>query len=58
MFTALQQTPISCAILIITVVLLISMIRVNQRIAVLNAKQEAEMAAEHAAMEAESAAEQ
>lgn len=42
--------PISCIILIITVVLLVSMIRVNKRIAVLNEKQEAEMAAEHAAM--------
>lgn len=42
--------PISCVILIITVVLLVSMMRVNKRIAELNAKQEAEMAAEHAAM--------
>jgi len=43
--------PISCVILIVTVVLLVSMIRVNRRIAKLNAKQEAEMAAEHAKME-------
>ena len=43
--------PISAVILIITVVLLVSMIRVNRRIAKLNAKQEAEMAAEHAKME-------
>ncbi len=42
--------PISCIILIITVVLLVSMIRVNKRIAILNEKQEAEMAAEHAAL--------
>ena len=43
--------PISAVILIITVVLLVSMIRVNRRIAKLNEKQEAEMAAEHAKME-------
>ena len=43
--------PISAVILIVTVVLLVSMIRVNRRIAKLNAKQEAEMAAEHAKME-------
>jgi len=43
--------PISAVILIITVVLLVSMIRVNRRVAKLNEQQEAEMAAEHAKME-------
>lgn len=40
--------PISAVILIITVVLLVSMIRVNRRVAKLNEQQEAEMAAAHA----------
>ena len=43
--------PISAVILIITVVLLVSMIRVNRRVAKLNEQQEAQMAAEHAKME-------
>ncbi len=43
--------PISCIILIITVVLLVSMIRVNKRIAILNEQQEAQMAADHAALD-------
>lgn len=43
--------PISAVILIITIVLLVSMIRVNRRVAKLNEEQEAQMASEHAKME-------
>lgn len=43
--------PISCVILIITLVLLVSMIRVNRRVNKLNEEQEAQMAADHAKME-------
>lgn len=54
-YTIFFRRPISLVILIITVVLLISMMNVNKKIEALNAAQEAEMAAEHAAMEAEAA---
>ena len=42
------RRPISAVILIITVVMVISMMKVNKKIDQLNAQQEAEMAAEHA----------
>ena len=45
------RRPISLVILIITVVMVISMMRVNRRVNALNAEQEAAMAAEHAAGE-------
>lgn len=48
--------PISLTILVITVVLLISMMRVNKRIDALNAKQLEDMAAEHAAADLSAAA--
>lgn len=54
-YTIFVRRPISAVILIITVVLLVSMMRVNKRIEELNAKQEAEMAAEHAKMDEEAA---
>ncbi len=49
-FTIFVRRPISAVILIITVVMVISMMKVNKRIEALNAQQEAEMAAEHAKM--------
>ena len=55
-YTIFFRRPISLIILIITVVLLISMMRVNKRIEKLNAEQEAEMNAEHASIDAEMAA--
>ena len=42
------RRPISAVILIITVVMVVSMMKVNKKIDQLNAQQEAEMAAEHA----------
>lgn len=47
--------PISAAILIITVVLLVSMMRLNKKIEALNAKQMEDIAAEHAADDAAAA---
>ena len=47
------RRPISAVILIITVVMVISMMKVNKKVNELNAKQEAEMAAEHAKMAAD-----
>ena len=44
------RRPISLVILIITVVMVISMMRVNRRVNALNAEQEAAMAAEHEQM--------
>jgi len=51
-----MHKPITVVILVITVVLLVSMLRVNARIEKLNAEQEAEMAADHDAIEADAAA--
>ena len=48
-YTIFFRRPISLGILIVTVVLLTSMMRLNKRIQKLNAIQEAEMASEHAA---------
>lgn len=56
-YTIFFRRPISLCILILTVVLLYSMIKVNAKIEKLNAEQEAEMAAEHAAMDQEPSAE-
>ena len=50
-YTIFIRRPISAVILVITIVLLVSMMRVNKRIEALNAQQEAEMAAEHAKMD-------
>jgi len=49
-YTIFLRRPISAVILIITVVMVISMMKVNKKIEALNAQQEAEMAAEHAKM--------
>ncbi|MGN0976165.1 MAG: tripartite tricarboxylate transporter permease [Gemmiger sp.] len=56
-YSIFLRRPISLAILVITVVMLVSMMRLNKRINALNEKQEAQMAAEHAAMDAAAAAE-
>lgn len=48
--TIFVRRPISAVILLITVVLVVSMMRLNKKIEALNAKQEAEMAEEHANM--------
>ena len=50
-YTIFLRRPISLIILILTVVMVASMMRVNARVNKLNAEQEAEMAAEHAAMD-------
>ncbi len=50
------KRPISCVILIITVVLVISMIKINKRIEALNQAQMEEMMRDQAAMEKEAAA--
>ena len=52
-YSIFLRRPISAVILIITVVMVISMMKVNKKVNELNAKQEAEMAAEHAKMAAE-----
>ena len=57
-YTIFFRRPISLIILIITVVLVISMIRINKRVEKLNAEQEAKMAAEHAEMESDAPAEE
>ena len=44
------RRPISLVILVVTVALVVSMMRLNKKIEALNAKQEAEMALEHASM--------
>jgi len=49
-YTIFLRRPISAVILIVTVVMVISMMKVNKKIEALNAQQEAEMAAEHAKM--------
>ena len=49
-FTIFVRRPISAVILILTVVMVVSMMKVNKKIDQLNAQQEAEMAAEHAKM--------
>lgn len=49
-FTIFVTRPISLAILIITVIMVISMMRVNKKVNALNAEQEATMAAEHEAL--------
>lgn len=51
-YTIFVRRPISLAILVITVVLLISMMRVNAKIEALNQAQMEEMAKDHAAAEA------
>ena len=49
-YSIFVRRPISLVILIITVVMVFSMMRVNRRVNRLNAEQEAKMEAEHAAM--------
>ncbi|MCR5088611.1 MAG: tripartite tricarboxylate transporter permease [Oscillospiraceae bacterium] len=49
-YTIFVRRPISLVILLITVVMVFSMMRVNRRVNKLNAEQEAAMAAEHAEM--------
>ena len=49
-YSIFVRRPISLVILIITVVMVISMMRVNRRVNALNAEQEAAMAAEHEQM--------
>ena len=49
-YTIFVRRPISLVILIITVVMVASMMRVNKRVNALNAQQEAAMAAGHAKM--------
>ena len=56
-YTIFFRRPISLVILIITVVMVFSMMRVNKRVNKLNAEQEAAMAAEHAEAEAAAAEE-
>ena len=53
--TVFVRRPISAVILIITVVLVVSMMKLNKKIEALNAQQEKEMAAEHAAADAAAA---
>ncbi len=55
-YTIFVRRPISLVILIITVVMVISMMRVNKRVNKLNAEQEAAMASEHAQMGSEAEA--
>ena len=50
-YSIFVRRPISLVILIITVVMVISMMRVNKRVNKLNAEQEAAMAAEHEMMD-------
>ena len=52
-YSIFVRRPISLVILIITVVMVFSMMRVNRRVNKLNAEQEAKMEAEHAAMGSE-----
>ncbi|MCC8076272.1 MAG: tripartite tricarboxylate transporter permease [Clostridiales bacterium] len=52
-YTIFFRRPISLVILILTVVLLVSMMRLNKRIEKANAEQEAEMAANHQKFDAE-----
>ncbi len=52
-YSIFVRRPISLVILIITVVMVISMMRVNRRVNKLNAEQEAAMAAEHAELGSE-----
>ena len=55
-YSIFVRRPISLVILIITVVMVASMMRVNRRVNALNAEQEAVMAAEHEAEEKNEAA--
>lgn len=57
-YTIFLRRPISLVILLLTVLMLVSMMRLNKRINDLNEKQEAEMAASHAAMDAADAAQE
>ena len=55
-YSIFVRRPISLVILIITVVMVASMMRVNKRVNALNAQQEAAMAAEHEKMGSDEAA--
>ena len=52
-YTIFVRRPISLVILLITVVMVFSMMRVNRRVNKLNAEQEAAMAAEHAELKSD-----